>query len=85
MLILTDNPLCYWKFRMTVMRFLNLTEGSGLSLCVGCVGNLKTLDCIIFRVGFLRISLNNVRVRQFTNNLDQKLLDLFSKGDALVC
>jgi hypothetical protein len=41
---------------MTVVRFLTLTGGSGLSLRVGCVGNLKTLDCIIFSVGFLRIS-----------------------------
>jgi hypothetical protein len=32
------------------------------------VGNL-------FSVGFLRISLNRVRVRQFTNNLEQELLD----------
>ncbi len=51
-----------WKFRMTVVRFLALTGGSGLSLCVGCVGDLKPLDCIKFMVGFLRISLNNVRV-----------------------
>jgi hypothetical protein len=67
MLSLAGNRLCYWKFRMTVVRFLILTGGSGLSLCVGCVGNLKTLDCIKFSVGFLRISLNSVRVRQFTN------------------
>ncbi len=75
MLNLPENRLCYWKFRMTVVRFLTLTGGSGLSLWVGCVGNLKTLDCIIFSGGFLRISLNNVRMRQFTNNLDQELLD----------
>ncbi len=31
--------------------------------------------CIIFSVGFLRISLNRVRVRQFTSNLEQDLLD----------
>jgi hypothetical protein len=39
------------------------------------VGNLKTLDCIIFIGGFLRISLNSVRVRQCTNNLEQEVLD----------
>ncbi len=55
-LSLDGNRFCYWKFRMTVVRFLTLTGGSGLSLRVGCVGNLKTLDCIIFSVGFLRIS-----------------------------
>jgi hypothetical protein len=56
MLSLAGNRVCYWIFRMTVVRFLTLKSGSGLSLCVGCVGNLKTLDYIIFSVGFLRIS-----------------------------
>ncbi len=32
MLSLTGNRVCYWKFRMTVVRFLTLTGGSGLSL-----------------------------------------------------
>jgi hypothetical protein len=32
MLSLSDNRDCYWKFRMTVVRFLTLTGGSGLSL-----------------------------------------------------
>ena len=60
MLSLSDNRLCYCKFRMTVVRFLTLTGGSGLSLCVDCVGNVKTLDCIKF-------SVNSVRVSQFTS------------------
>ena len=67
MLRLDDNRFCYWKFRMTVVRFLTHTGEIGLSLCVGCVGNSKTLDCIKSSVGFLRILLNSVRVRQFTN------------------
>ncbi len=60
---------------MTVVRFLTLTGGSVLSLFVGCVGNFKNLDCIIFSVGFLRISLNSVRVSQFTSKLEQEILD----------
>ena len=32
MLSLAGNRDCYWKFRMTVVRFLTLTGGSGLPL-----------------------------------------------------
>ncbi len=80
-LSLAGNRFCYWKFRMTVVRFLTLTGGSGLSLCVVCVDNWKTLDCIILSVGFLRISLNSVRVSQFTKNLEQELLDDLVSGN----
>ena len=67
MLSLDDNQFYYWIFRMTVPRFLTPTGEIGLYLYAGCVRYFKTLVCVKFSVGFLRISLNNVRVRQFTN------------------
>ena len=67
MLSLAGNRLCFWRFKMTVVRFHILTGGTGPSLFVGFVGNLKTRVCIKFSVGFLRISLDSVRVNQFTN------------------